>query len=541
MGARNRFLILLCLLPVLLLAATGIYMLGMALLEDDPRGFWSALEFAAETITTTGYGSDTGWTHPAMVLFVVGLQFLGVALIYVVVPIYLLKFLEERFEARLPRQAPKMRDHVVIYRYGPAVETLCDELAESGVPLVVVETSRETARSLRDHRIPVVYEDSPGPALDNVHLGDARALITNGSDEENAAAILVARQLGFKGEIFALVEEPYHRKPIVLAGATAAMTPRHVLGAALAARASQRISPRVSGIQQLGKKLEVREVRIHPASPLAGRTLAETRIGSRTGAIVIGRWVRGHLEPQPAAANRLEPRGILVAVGSAASLEQLRELAGSGRGKLGTARPFIVAGWGEVGQKVGQLLRDAGEEVRVIDRHPRKGVDVEGDILDPRVLESLDVDAAQGVILALDSDRATLFATVIVKDLAPEVPIIARVNAAENVDRIHHAGADFALSISQVSGKILAARLLRQVSVELDTKLRVLRVVAPGLDDRRPSALNIRGRTGCSVVAVERGEELAVDLGADFTFEPDDAIYICGTKEATRKFSEVYR
>ena len=144
-------------------------------------------------------------------------------------------------------------------------------------------------------------------------------------------------------------------------------------------------------------------------------------------------------------------------------------------------------------------------------------------------------------MLAVDSDRATLFATVIVRDLAPEVPIIARVNAAENVERIHQAGADFALSISQVSGKILAARLLRQEVVALDTKLRVQKVAAPGLANRRPEAVDIRGKTGCSVVAVERADELVVDLGADFTFEPGDAIYICGTKDATRRFTEVYR
>jgi Trk K+ transport system NAD-binding subunit len=539
MSARARFLILLCLLLVLLLAATGLYMMGMSRLEGEPRGFWSALGFAAETITTTGYGGDHTWSHPAMVLFVVGLQFLGVALIYVVVPIYLLQFLEERFEARLPRQAPRIRDHVLIYRYGPAVETLCEELVDNGIPLLVVETRQETARNLRDRKIPVVYGDSPGSALENVHLEAARALIVNGSDEENAAAVLTARQLGFAGEVVALIEEPYHRKPIILAGATVAMTPRHVLGAALAARASQRISPRVSGLQQLGRKLEVGEFRIDPESPLAGLTLAEARVGSRTGAIVIGQWVRGHLEPQPAAADRLAPRGILVAVGSSESLAELRALAGSGRA-VDPDRPFIVAGYGEVGQKVGQLLRDAGEEVRVVDLHAGEGVDVEGDLLDPRVLESLDVAGAQAVVLALDSDRATLFATVVVKDLAPEVPIIARVNAAENVERIHHAGADFALSISQVAGKILAARLLRQVSVPLDTNLRVQKVTAPGLDHLRPVRLDIRVKTGCSVVAVERGDELIVDLGAEFTFEPGDAIYICGTRDATRRFTEVY-
>jgi voltage-gated potassium channel Kch len=122
--------------------------------------------------------------------------------------------------------------------------------------------------------------------------------------------------------------------------------------------------------------------------------------------------------------------------------------------------PFVVGGFGEVGQKVVELLRDLGEEVVVVDRQSRPGVDVAGNMLDHAVLSRLPLATAQSVVLALDSDSATLFATVIVKDMAPDVPVIARVNQSENVERIHRAGADFALSISQVSGEMLAHRLL---------------------------------------------------------------------------------
>jgi voltage-gated potassium channel Kch len=113
-----------------------------------------------------------------------------------------------------------------------------------------------------------------------------------------------------------------------------------------------------------------------------------------------------------------------------------------------------------VGRKVVELLRIVGEEVRLIDRNPGPEVDLVGNVLDLRVLEDADVRHARAVILALDTDSVTLFATVILKDLVPEVPVIARVNRSENVERIHRAGASFALSISQVSGQMLAKRLL---------------------------------------------------------------------------------
>lgn len=144
------------------------------------------------------------------------------------------------------------------------------------------------------------------------------------------------------------------------------------------------------------------------------------------------------------------------------------------------------------------------------------------------------------VILALDSDSGTLFATVIVKEQAPDVTIIARVNQAENVERIHHAGADFALSISQVSGQILAHRLLRQEAIAIDPQLRVLKSDAGRLAGRHPKSLDIRKRTGCSVVAVERGDDLVVEIGPDFHFQADDLVYVCGTNSATLKFTEEY-
>ncbi len=326
---------------------------------------------------------------------------------------------------------------------------------------------------------------------------------------------------------------------MMLAGATAVFTPRHMLGAALAARASTRISPRVAGIQQLGRNLEVAEVRIHPRSPLAGHTLDEAAVGARTGATVIGQWMGGELAVSDGAGLRLTPDGILIVVGSHSSVDRLRDLAGATAAVRQTGA-FVVGGGGEVGRKVAELLKAVGEEVRLIDLRPGPEVDIVGDVLDARVLESAGVRDAQAVIFALDTDAATLFATVILKDLSPEVPVIARVNEAENVERIHRAGADFALSISQVSGQMLAKKLLGQDAVAIDPHLKVLKVAPNGLAGQHPAGLHIRERTGCSVVAVERGEDVIVELGPDFRFDRGDAVYVCGSPKSVRRFQEVF-
>jgi Trk K+ transport system NAD-binding subunit len=530
---------LLVALPLLIVLAAWVYMAGMAMLEGEPRSFWQAVGFVGETLSTTGYGADSAWGHPAMVVFVVALQFLGVFLVFLIFPIYLIPVLEERFEARLPKVAPKVDGAVLIFEYGAPVETLVEELERSGVPAIVVERDRAVARRLVERGKRVVFGSLEEGVLDLVRLSRARAVVANGTDDENAALILGVRQAGFEGEVLAVVEEPGHRRPMILAGATAVYTPRHLLGAALAARASDRLSPRIHGVQAIGRKLVVSEVRIDRRSELGGRTLGEARIGTRFGVSVLGQWVEGQLETAPTAATRLEPGGLLIVAGSEESLGRFAADC-KGMMPLRASGPVILAGYGEVGRKVAQLLREVDEEVQVVDRRDVPGVDVVGDILDGDLLDRTRLKEAKAAILAVDSDAATMFATVILKEHAPDLPVIARVNQAPNVERIHRAGADLALSISQVAGQMLAGRLLGQESISLDRQLKVLRVSAERLAGHHPSELAIRERTGTSVVAVERGEDLVVDLDAEFRFAAEDAVYICGSEEATSRYLRLF-
>lgn len=538
--ARQRLLLLLGAVPVLLLLSTFAYMAGMRWLEGEPRDFLKSLTWASETLSTTGFGADSSWRHPLMVLLVVTVQWIGVFLVFLIVPVFLIPFLEDRFEARIPRRVTDLKRHVVIYRSGPAVATLLPQLAALDVPTLVVETDEAEARRLLDKGQRVILAELDPQGLADAQLEQARALIANGSDAENAAVILAARQAGFTGEVLALAEDPFHRRPLTLAGASGVFTPRHALGAALAARASAKISPRAAGLEGFSKSFQLSEVRVRPSSELAGKRLKESGIGRRTGAAVVGQWVGGHLQTPVEPATVIAPGGILVAAGSEESLARLRELATAGAAPAPTG-PFLVAGFGEVGRKVVELLRIVEEPVEIVDKVPHDGVERVGDVLDARVVPPELLRQARGVILALDSDSATLFAAVVVREHAPDVPLIARVNQAENVERIHRAGADFALSISQVSGQILARRLLGQEAVWLDPRVELLKVPVDGLEGQHPAELDLRRETGCWVVAVERGEELAVEFDHDFRFAPGDQLYVTGASEAVAKFRATAR
>jgi Trk K+ transport system NAD-binding subunit len=491
--SQKRLLLVLTGLIVFTIAAAVLYQIGMTALEGKPRTFLDSLEWASETLSTTGYGRDARWSHPAMVLLVIVVQFAGVFLFFLVVPILLLPFLEERFEERLPRRASEwLAHHVIVFRYGPAVESLLQRLHDRDVPTLVVETDEETARAAADRGLAVVFTRAEEDALDVSRLDVARAIVANGRDEENAALILRARQLGFQGEIYAFVEDPAHRKPMELAGATSAYTPRHIVAAALAAHASNRISPRLPGLDAIDG-VQRRELRVAATSSLAGKTLAEAGLD----AVVVGQWNRSQLRAQCLPSMVIEAGAVLELVGNEESLTAAA--AAIGGTFLRNTGPFVIAGFGEVGRKVHELLTDVGEEVRVVERRAAPGVDIVGDILDSSVIAQAGVASARGLVLALDSDDSTLFATVIARDCAPDVPVIARVNHARNLDNMHRAGADYALSISDISGEMLSSRLLGRSARARDERRRLTRIDAAEYAGRPLASIPL------SVIAVERG------------------------------------
>lgn len=511
----QRFVLLVLGLIALVIITAVLYQFGMERLEGKPRTFWQAFEWAGETLSTTGYGADAKWSHPLMVILVVSVQFIGVFLVFLIIPIYLVPILEERFEEKVPRVASaNLRDHVVIYNFGPAVETLIQRLAESNVPALVVETDEADARAVMEQGHAVVFTRSDEDALEACRVRVARAIVANAADTENAGLILRARQMGFEGDIFAFVEDPTHRKPMELAGATAVYTPRHIVAAALAAHASDTLSPRLPGLENI-EGLQRRELRISPSSPLAEKRIVDLALP----AVVVGIWSHSRLVTRCAPDTVIAPGVVLELVGTSDALDRVAAMAGAhllhGNG------PFLIAGFGEVGRKVHELLTDVGEEVCVIERHAGTNVDVTGDVLDASVLERAGLANARALILALDSDDSTLFATVIARDLAADVPIIARVNHSRNLDNIHRAGADYALSIADISGQMLSARLLGRKARVREEHRRVMRMEGSAFEGKRAADLDV------AVLAIEREGRTLCNIEPSTRIDSEDVVWVC--------------
>lgn len=535
--STKRLIVLLALLPTAVFILGTLYMLGMDHLEGTPRTFLQSLQWASETLTTTGYGGDNRWNHPVLAVFIIICPFFGQFLAFLIFPLFVLPYFEEQFEVRLQHVLPMMAGQVLFYRYGPAIESLLEEFKRVKSPFVIFEEDMELARNLRDRGYNVVFGKLAEDPSVLARVKDARAVVSNAGDHANATCALIVREHGFTGPLFALADDPLYRPPMVRIGATDVFTPAHVLGAALASRASTRISPPAEGMHLLGSKVAMAEFRIRENSPLAGKPLGDLHLRETHGVSVIGQWNAGVFTTTKGPETRVEAGGILVLVGTHANLEKAERMANPIR----RSGPIVLAGYGSVGRKVVEMLLDAKEDCVVIDLKPGPGVDVVGNVLELAALDRAGVREASAVILALGDDSESVFATAVVRDYAPEVPLIVRVNRAPNTARLYRSGADFAISEGQVAGQILAYHLLDEQIIPVENRIKFSRLNAGTLAGAHPWHSEVLERTGAKVVAVERGQEVLVEFDADFSLRPDDALFVCGSISSLERYQREFQ
>jgi len=111
----------------------------------------------------------------------------------------------------------------------------------------------------------------------------------------------------------------------------------------------------------------------------------------------------------------------------------------------------------------------------------------------------------------------------VVRDLAPNTQVLARVEEAASVRKMHRAGADYVLSLATVTGRMSASTVIEGRDVlSLNQQIEVVRSRVPRLTGRTIGRANVREATGCTVIAIERDDETVTEIGPDTRIEPDD-------------------
>jgi K+/H+ antiporter YhaU regulatory subunit KhtT len=78
----------------------------------------------------------------------------------------------------------------------------------------------------------------------------------------------------------------------------------------------------------------------------------------------------------------------------------------------------------------------------------------------------------------------------------------------------------------------MALHLLRQEFVSLEAGIKLITTSAGDLAGRPFATKWIREQTGCTVVAVERGDQIVMEFDRHFQLQRDDVVYLSGTTDA---------
>ena len=522
-----------------LLTYALVYQWGMEVYEDQSVMYIQALQVVIEAITTAGFGSHAPWSSPQMNAMVLFMNLTGVLFVFLAVPLFAVPVLRDAFERR-PPETFSGTGHVVLTPHTSRIEALIDELEAQGRDYVLIEPRRERAKALYVDGYPVVHGDPESvSALRGVDLQAASALVVDGRDEVDTSVILSAREISDEVQTVAVIEdealESYHR----MAGTDHVLSPRQLLGQGLAGEIPFLLRMAEDTTIGIGENLEVAELDVESGSPLCDQTIGELRLRERFGVNVIGAWFGGTFKSPIGPTTTIDCRARLLVSGAPARIQALRREESSTL-RLRKRQRVIVVGYGQSGQAAVDVLADTEARLTIIDAKDRPEVDVVGDARDPEVYEEANAEAADAVIIDLDDDTTTLFATLIARDANPEAHIVARANEEENERKIYRAGADYVQSLATISGRMMAATVLDKEEVlSFRTKIDVVRLPAGRLAKRTLARADVRAETGCTVVAVLRDGEVVTELDPEeFVFGNEDQLVVVGTDEDVQRFEE---
>ncbi len=513
-----------------------LYQWAMATFEGQEVPLYIALQVVIESLTTAGFGGHAPWESPILNFMIIGMNLTGVLLVFLGLPVFAIPLLRQALETRPPTRS-ELVDHVIICGHSVRDDVLRKELEEVEIQYLFIEDDPNLVAELNESGINAVFGDPEQvETLRAANAAEARALVADVSDEANPTVILSALRINPALRIISVVRDYKKASYHEYAGAHEAVLARQQLGEAFAMRAMTSFAEKLRNVIHVANNFEITELLVEENSDLAGKTIRNSDIFDQMNITIVGVWIGGKFVISPDPDTVLEENTILLVAGAHEDFKML------------TARPIpthhypshvIVCGYGTVGWSVVEMLHDAAIETSIIDIKEREGVDVIGDATDPNTYTNVGIEDAETIVLTLDDDVTTTYATLVIKQLAPDIEIIARADDPDTVWKLYNAGADYVLSLPTVTGEILASYLIEEIEIVTpQTEFGFIRSEAPELVDRSLSDVNLRARTRCTVVAVERDGKLVTDLGPEFVIEEDDVLIAGGSEEAIERFRQ---
>jgi voltage-gated potassium channel len=216
-----------------------------------------------------------------------------------------------------------------------------------------------------------------------------------------------------------------------------------------------------------------------------------------------------------------------------------------------TSDHYIICGFGRVGRQVARDLRAAGARYVVVDHNPENrelaaGIGVrfvEGQSHDDEVLRSAGIMRARGVVACVDSDADNIFITLSVRELRPDIAIVARASSEDSESKLLRAGATRVISPYKTSGSEMARLALNpQVAgvVEVAPEYRMEEIeVAPGCPGEGKAIADVRG--GAIIVGVRsRDGSFQPQPPAETVLCAGDVLVALGTVRTVERLEELF-
>jgi trk system potassium uptake protein TrkA len=216
-------------------------------------------------------------------------------------------------------------------------------------------------------------------------------------------------------------------------------------------------------------------------------------------------------------------------------------------------RKVLIAGGGQVGARLGELLLEAKVQVTIVQRSRERALDLasqlsgaqvlHGDTTDPEILREAGVEEADYFVAATQDDMTNMMSSLLAREMGAHA-VIALYNRQEFLNVMRAAQIDLPISPRLIT----AGTILRSVH---GREILSLDLVAGGEGEvvefqvpHRAKVLSkplkdLRFPKGCVVAAVVRGEEIFVPSG-DFSFAEGDRVVIFTLAEQLPKLEKIF-
>ncbi|MDX1547381.1 MAG: NAD-binding protein, partial [Rhodothermales bacterium] len=470
-------------------------------------------------------------------------------LLLIVLPFAFIRFfyapwLETQIRMRAPRRVPPGTEgHVILCAYDSIAPGLIRRLEQERIPYFVLEEDPgEAANRYLDGISVIAGEVDSKATYEALRLDRARMVLANREDTVNTNIILTVREVAMAGPVVAIANHEDSVDVLELSGATHVLPLKQWLGDQLA----NRVNAQHAQLHAIGqyKDLLIAELPVH-RTPLAGKTVRETRLRQISGVSIIGIWERGRLLPARPDVP-LTDSSVLVVIGTEAQLSALDELLFI---YDVNPNPVLVIGGGRVGAAAARALRRREIPVHLVEREaalcrrlkPVCDRVFAGDAADYDLLKEAGVLEAPSVVLTTNDDAMNVYLASYCRKLNPELRIVSRITHERNIEAIHRAGADFVLSYASLGAEAVFSILKGKELLVLGEGVNLFSVPLPRrLRGKTLAETEIGARTGLTVIALQRDSEVLTHLTAETRLTPGTELLMLGDAQQRQEFVALF-